>query len=388
MAHLRGDSTVGGKPIVTLDEMNEFVEQIQGVGLNAKINKYENTTLTSMEQLNETGINKENNGIWNVSAVDLTSQYGMYSAGVLTSFSQKYANFQLYAPAVESSKTENSALYFRTGSGTGYHAWQQVATKQLLATELSKKVDSTKGTADKLNVITQFTAYGGDVNLGLTNWFKTGFFFGKTMGEINSSAIAPTDNNGIWLKVGESGVEIETNSFKYNNNNIWHSGNLNPNNFVSRDSELLTVSTDLNTVKTTGYYRCNNSTNSPSKISGWAYIEVIKHSDTYVLQKIYSYDGNYIYSRTLNNNTWTSWKSLMGGLSYKKAITASNWSQGTDMYEMTVTHNLDSEDITSVIVTDENKISMFTGFQVISSTVIKVFSNTNPAGKIVINAIQ
>lgn len=384
MAHLRGDSTVGGKPIVTLDEMNEFVEQIQGVGLKAKLNKYENTTLVSMSNLNQIGNDKENNGIWPVRAVDLESMYNMYSTGVLTNFCQEQSIFQLYAPVVESSKTSNSALYFRTGSGSSYNGWQQVATKSLLTTELSKKVDATNGKAENLDVGSQLTVYGGDVSLGYINLFKTGFFLGKNVGE---AAIVPT-GTGIWLKAGTSGVEIESNSLKYNNNDIWHSGNLNPNNYISRDSELLTAGADLNNVKTTGYYRCNNSTNSPSKISGWAYIEVIKHSDTYVLQKIYSYDGNYIYSRTLNNNVWTSWKSLMGGLSYKKTITASNWSTGTDMYEMTVTHNLDSEDITSVIVTDENKISMFTGFQVVSSTVIKVFSATNPAGKIVINAIQ
>ena len=29
MAHLRGDSTIGGKPIVSLDMMNNFVEQIK-----------------------------------------------------------------------------------------------------------------------------------------------------------------------------------------------------------------------------------------------------------------------------------------------------------------------------------------------------------------------
>ena len=39
MAQLRGDSKVGGKPIVTLDIMDNFIEQILGTSLDAKINK-------------------------------------------------------------------------------------------------------------------------------------------------------------------------------------------------------------------------------------------------------------------------------------------------------------------------------------------------------------
>ena len=41
MAQLRGDSKVGGKPIVTLDIMDNFIEQILGTSLDAKINKKE-----------------------------------------------------------------------------------------------------------------------------------------------------------------------------------------------------------------------------------------------------------------------------------------------------------------------------------------------------------
>lgn len=382
MAHLRGDSTVGGKPIVTLDIMNTFVEQIQGVGLKAKINKYEEDRLSSLSDADTIVVNKEMNGFWQV---DGTSTYnGMHPQGQLANLSNTTARFQMYAPVREGS---SSALYFRTGEGSTIRPWERVVTNSILTEQLKTKVDSSNGTASNLTISDQLVAYG-DAYIGQVNLFRSGFFIGTTdIGNSNvSCAIAP-NNNGIWLKAGTSGLYVEPNALRYNNNNIWHSGNLNPNDYVSRTAELLTASTDLNTVKNTGYYRCSSPTNAPSKVTGWAYIEIIKHSDTYVLQKIYSYDGNYTYSRTLNNGTWTTWTPLGGGLSFTKDITSGNWSLNGDMYEMTVTHNLGSENITSVIVTDSNKISMFTGFQIISSTVIKVFSATNSSGKIVINAI-
>lgn len=382
MAHIRGDSTIGGKPIVSLDMMNTFVEQIQGVGLKAKINKYENDKLSSLSDADTIGVDKEKNGFWEVNGDQLYN--GMYPQGQLANLSNTNSKFQLYAPQKEDNK---SALYFRTGKGNSLLNWERVATKTMLETGLNTKVDNSDGHVNNLTVETQFNAYD-DVYLGNINLFKTGFFLGSTVGELDSCSIYPSSNNGITLKAGYTEFTVEDAKFKYGNYDIWHSGNLTPNDYLEKKPKILIAGSDVLVLTTTGYWICNNPTGVPSNVTGLVYIDVINYNDNNVLQKIYSSDGNYVYSRTLNNGTWNPWKSLVGTLSYTKDITAANWSQGTDMYEMTVTHNLNSENIISVIVTDSNKMSMFTGFQVISPTVIKVFSATNPAGKIVINAIQ
>lgn len=379
MAHLRGDSTVGGKPIVTLDVMNTFVEQIQGVGLKAKINKFEEDKLsdfstadTIIKDTDKNGFHQINNG---------TNNNGKYNYGQIASLSNTNARFQLYAPHHESGY---SALYFRTGWGDDIKSWERAVTQTMLTTELNKKFDKTGGTISGAVTIDNGLNCEGLISHGTTNWLK----YGTAIGANRDCGITSSNNGGLELYTSAANLTVENNAFKYNNNNVWHTGNLNPDNYVSRTATLLSNSTDLNTVTTTGYYRCSTPVNAPSKITGWAYIEVINHSSTYALQKIYSYDGNHTYSRTLNNGVWTTWRPLGGGLSYTKDITAANWSSSDGVYEMTVTHNIGSENITSVIVTDSNKLSMFTGFQIISSTVIKVFSTTNPAGKIVINAIQ
>ena len=379
MAQLRGDSKVGGKPIVTLDIMDNFIEQILGTSLDAKINKKEediitdfNVANTSIKDSTKNGFHQINNG---------ANNDGKYNYGQLANLSNSSARFQMYAPHKEGN---SSALYFRTGWGDDVRPWERVSTKTMLDEGLNKKFDKTGGDiTGPVSIDGNLTVHEGIVGNGLINMLK-----GVTrIGYDGESSISSSTDEGLSLSYEQSSLIINEDNIKFNNNNVWHQGNLNPSDYVSRTATLLSQGTDLNTIKDTGYYRCNLAVNRPSKITGWAYIEVIKHDNNYALQKIYSYDGNHTYSRTLNNGTWTTWKPLGGGLSFTKDIVAGNWSLNNDLYEMTVTHNLGSENITSVIVTDSNKISMFTGFQVISSTVIKVFSSTNPAGKIVINAI-
>lgn len=372
MAQLRGDSTCGGKPIVTLDVMNTFVEQIQGVGLKAKINKFEDSIINNFNTTDSYIKDKEFNGFYQLE--NAINNDNKYNYGLLANLSQKRARFQLYAPNKEGTY---SALYFRTGWDNDIKSWERIVTHTTLNTELNKKYDKTGGTiSGAVNINSSLSATSSIIS-------NNGFYIGanKSYGLTNSS------NNGLKLFSNSTTLTLEDSAFKYKNYDIWHTGNFNPNDYVSKTATLLTASTNLNTITTTGYYRCNTPVNAPSKITGWAYIEVINHSSTYCLQKTYSYDGLHTYSRTLNNNSWTTWRPLGGGLSFTKSITASNWTASNNIYEMTVTHNIGSENITSVIVTDSNKVSMFTGFQVVSSTVIKVFSDTNITGKIVINAI-
>lgn len=388
MAHLRGDSTVGGKPIVTLDVMNTFVEQIQGVGLKAKINKYEEDKLSSFSNADLLIKDKEQNGFYQIN--NGSNSDGKYNYGQLANLSNLNARFQLYAPHNESG---SSALYFRTGWDNDIKSWERITTQNMLQSGLNTKFDKTGGNINGSINATSSILSNSKIGIidsngvrGMTQQFNGSTVLFNASGVNNFEFSHPIiSNRDLYVGDYSSGAGYSTKAV--NLYSVWHEGNLNPNNYVSRTAELLTASTNLNTVKNTGYYRCSSPTNAPNKITGWAYIEVINHSDTYALQKIYSYDGNYTYSRTLNNGTWTTWTPLGGGLSFTKDITSGNWSSSNGMYEMTVTHNLGSENITSVIVTDASKISMFTGFQIISSTVIKVFSATNSSGKIVINAI-
>lgn len=379
MAQLRGDSTVGGKPIVSLNMMNDFVEQIHGVGLKAKINKFEEDKLNDFNTADALSKDTDKVGFWQVNKG--ANNDGKYNYGQLANFSNVNARFQLYAPHQENGA---SALYLRTGWDNDLKSWERVTTSSILSTELNKKFDKTGGTITGSVEVDGGINCEGFISHGVVNWIK----YGTQIGPSRIAGISESSNSGLELYSENASVIIEDNAFKYKNYNVWHSGNLNPNDYVSRTAELLTSGYNLNNLKTTGYYRCNAPANGPSKVTAWAYIEVIRHDDNYILQKIYSYDGNHTYSRTLNNGTWNSWRPLGGGLSYTQSITAGNWSLNDGVYELTVTHNIGSTNLTSVIVTDSNNMSMFTGFQVVSSTVVKVFSSTNPAGKIVINAIQ
>ena len=380
MAQLRGDSKCGGKPIVTLDIMDNFIEQILGAGLDTKINKIEEDVITDFNTANTLIKDTTKNGFHQI--VNGVNNDGKYKFGQLANLSNAAARFQMYAPHHES---DSSALYFRTGWNNDIKNWERVATKNMLDTGLNLKFDKTGG-----NITGNVSINNGSltVNNGVTSNGSNNIFTGKIKFGASSEGLLSADSNKTMLSFNDANLEITNTLLKFKGNDVWHTGNFNPNDYVSRTATLLTQGTDLNTTKITGYYRCNLATNRPSKITGWAYIEVIRHDDNYVLQKIYSYDGNHTYARTLNNGTWTPWKPLGGGLSYTQNIVEGNWSSSDGIYEMTVTHNIGSENITSVIVTDSNKMSMFTGFQVISSTVIKVFSKTNPAGKIVINAIS
>jgi hypothetical protein len=73
--------------------------------------------------------------------------------------------------------------------------------------------------------------------------------------------------------------------------------------------------TDLNVLKTTGFYRGYNMTNSP--MVGWFYIIVMAHDNTWVVQYATGYGagstGNapdYMYKRELINSVWSAWHTI------------------------------------------------------------------------------
>lgn len=377
MAKLRGGSTVGGKQLVTLDIMNEFIYQIQTAELKDKMRKAEfDVALTDFSTADTYVKDRNKNGLWEMR--NAINNDGKYNYGGLMNFSNNLSRFQIYAPGAEANK---SAMYFRTGWENGLMSWERVATKTMLDTGLNLKYDKT----------------GGDITGTITS---TGMITSK-------NALQVTDNGSQSTKItttatksnlistsGITGFTIDkrldvTGEIYSNTKKVWHEGNLTPADYIPKVSVELAINYNINNLKTPGFFRCSKPVNSHEKVSNsWNYIEVIVHSPTYVLQKTYNYDGTYSFWRTLNNNVWTTWKTLGGSMSYKKDVATANWATVDGIYEMTITHDIGSENITSVIVTDTNKISMFTGFQVLSSTMIKVFCSSNPAGKVVINAIQ
>lgn len=73
------------------------------------------------------------------------------------------------------------------------------------------------------------------------------------------------------------------------------------------DKTLTTLNAvDLNTVKETGFYYCSSCSNIPSGASN-GYLDVLRLSDSYVLQKYYKYDGVGSFERKCVRGTWENW---------------------------------------------------------------------------------
>ena len=68
--------------------------------------------------------------------------------------------------------------------------------------------------------------------------------------------------------------------------------------------------TDLNTVIYSGIYMGNGLVNAPNGSSEWFHIEVLRHLDTYTVQKAYPFTNGYcpVYIRTQTAGTWNAWR--------------------------------------------------------------------------------
>lgn len=185
-------------------------------------------------------------------------------------------------------------------------------------------------------------------------------------------------------------VTKEIEDLKLKNKTVWHQGNFNPNDYISINTPRYDDNTDLNNMTTTGFYTLGHATNAPPQITGWFYLEVIKHNDEerFILQKVYDFFNSIAFWRTKTAGQWKSWRPLGGSNSYSQTVAAADWRDpDTDgAYEITITHNLGLPNITSVILTDSNGYSMSTGFHVIDTNKMIVYCSSATAGKIVINA--
>lgn len=374
MAKMRGGSTVGGKQIVTVDMMNDVIYQIvNSEGQTSKMNLAEIEKITDFTKADSYIKDKSKNGFWQVeNAINTT----MNNNGLIANLSNTDARFQLYA---SNTSSEDSTLYFRTGWGNSIKNWRKVVTDTILEDGLSQKFNKT----------------GGDISgsIEASNYISTSSFLRARKNNeylkmsINSSNEAYYEaSTNISKHNFNKAVNVNGNITVNNSNTVYHTGNFDYRTFAAKNAKAAT-STNLNSMTTSGTYYGTFTSNSPITTS-LSYVDVSTNDDgTNIIQRLYSTAGK-AYYRVRNSGTWTSWFTMGGSLNFTKDITAGNWTSSNGMYELTVTHNLNSDKITSVVVTDSDNVSMFTAFKVLSTTSLKVYSATAVAGKVIINANQ
>lgn len=82
--------------------------------------------------------------------------------------------------------------------------------------------------------------------------------------------------------------------------------------------------TNLNDLRVSGFYDGQNMTNAPG--TGWYYVEHQEHSlnqSIWRSQRLYDFNGTFMYFRTMSNGTWTSWRFI--GKSESTVVPATNW---------------------------------------------------------------
>ena len=94
--------------------------------------------------------------------------------------------------------------------------------------------------------------------------------------------------------------------FKYKNKDIQHHQLTNN----TGTAILLAEGTDFNTITTAGFYRCYNPLHAPTvgSLSGWKYLRVTRHDDSWVLQEVSDYRGGTPAFRLKSDNVWNPWQ--------------------------------------------------------------------------------
>lgn len=94
--------------------------------------------------------------------------------------------------------------------------------------------------------------------------------------------------------------------YKYKNKEIQHHQLTNN----TGTAILLAEGTDFNTITTAGFYRCYNPLHAPTvgSLSGWKYLRVTRHDDSWVLQEVSDYRGGTPAFRLKSDNVWNPWQ--------------------------------------------------------------------------------
>ena len=377
MAKLRGGSTVGGNPIISLDAMNDVIYQLTNIELASKMNKSEQDKMTDFSKTDSYIKDKNKNGFWQVENATNTTGIINNNNGLIANLSNDNARFQLFA---SNKSNEESTLYFRTGFNDDIKDWRKVVTDTILENSLNSKFDKN----------------GGDItgNVEATDYISTNSFlrtkknndFLKMYISSNNEANYEASSNVTKHNFNKA-VNVNGNITVNNSNAVYHTGIFNYEDLLKKNIQS-TTQTDVSRLLDSGFYCGTFTYNCPVNNSTVCYIEVTTNDDkTRIIQKVYASNGK-SYFRVRNNNTWTQWFTLGGTLSYSREISESSWSEVDGMYEITICHNLNCTNVTSVIVTDSDNISMFTGFKITSSSTIKIYCSSAVDGKIIINMNQ
>lgn len=392
MADLKKGTTVGGIPIVTIDMINKILDDSGAENIGNKMDKIHSTTLKTPTEIEQLALDANKNGFHQYvgSAIAVTGgSAASYTEGGIFNLTTDTAKglIQLFSP------TGNSELYYKNQASS---TWERLINKSNLDSRLGSYLPKSGGTItgtltvnnllkcathiESTNGFLKSTANGNTVQIGSVNSSHCHF--------INSANISFHFNKNVM-------VQGEIYAGPSYNQKVWHAGNLNPSNYMPK-SVRLTEGTDLNNIVDEGIYQVRNPLNKPTNLtgaSGWVYVEVLKHTADWILQKIYNFEGTVSFMRSKSDKggsiggSWNNWVPLGGGMTFTKNVAnVSEWTAANNMYEMTITHSLGSENILSVVLTDPQKYSMNIGFQVIDANKIKVFCGENPTGKIVINA--
>lgn len=154
MANLRGNSLVGGKPIVSLDMLNRFVEDIQASQRDEMMHKFEKEILSTNQVIDAYIKDKSKNGVWLCSGVQ---DFSIYNYGTLLNFSTGNSRLQLYAPHKKSTSDKYhdcSGLFFRTGWNEDIKDWQEVASVDYVKdknNEIKEEINNTLKTEQYLS---------------------------------------------------------------------------------------------------------------------------------------------------------------------------------------------------------------------------------------------
>lgn len=112
----------------------------------------------------------------------------------------------------------------------------------------------------------------------------------------------------------------ETNAKNYVDGKTWQKQRLTTD---SGASLILAAGTNLNNIRTTGFYDGTGLINAPG--NGWYYIEVQSHSSNpgaWTIQKAHDFNNNTYYQRTCTNGTWSVWQELFQSVANGKQAIA------------------------------------------------------------------
>jgi phage-related tail fiber protein len=98
----------------------------------------------------------------------------------------------------------------------------------------------------------------------------------------------------------------ETNAKSYVDNKQWQKHKVSADDGAAVDISGL----DLNNILYTGFYKGSSMGNAPALSASWGYVEVIRHAETWVLQKVYDLHSDRFYMRRRTDSGWTAWESI------------------------------------------------------------------------------